>query len=248
MTKLSVNVNKIALLRNSRTLGIPSVSHAARLVLDAGAHGITVHPRPDGRHIREPDVHEVCALVRSFPGAEYNIEGNPFHQVMNFVRAVRPDQCTLVPDEPGAFTSDHGWNITRDANRLQPVIAELKALGIRVSLFMDPVASAMSSAREIGADRVELYTEPYARAFGTADEGAALAGYAAAAKAALDAGLEINAGHDLNRDNLPAFLRSVPGVLEVSIGHALVSDALEFGIGETVRMYLEAIATAGARA
>ncbi|MGH8677228.1 MAG: pyridoxine 5'-phosphate synthase [Burkholderiales bacterium] len=241
MTHLSVNVNKVALLRNSRALGIPSVARAAQLALEAGAHGITVHPRPDGRHIRPHDVHELREIVRSHAGTEYNIEGNPFHQVMALVRSVRPDQCTLVPDDPGAFTSDHGWDLSRDGDRLIPIIAELKELGVRVSLFMDPISSAIAAAREAGADRIELYTEPYAKVFGSADEGAALAGYAAAAKTALEAGLGVNAGHDLNRDNLPAFLREVPGVLEVSIGHALISDALEFGISESVRQYLAAI-------
>ncbi|MGH8630542.1 MAG: pyridoxine 5'-phosphate synthase [Burkholderiales bacterium] len=247
MTRLSVNLNKVALLRNSRTIGIPDVAHAARLALDAGAQGITVHPRPDGRHIRAADVRQLRDLVRLRPGVEYNIEGNPFHQVMELVRAVRPDQCTLVPDEPAAFTSDHGWNLGRDGERLKPVIAELKVLGVRVSLFMDPEPETIKLARAAGADRVELYTEPYARQFGSASEPAALARYAAAAGAALDAGLGVNAGHDLNRDNLPPFLRAVPGVAEVSIGHALIADALEFGIGETVKLYLQAIRAGEAR-
>jgi pyridoxine 5-phosphate synthase len=241
MIRLSVNLNKVALLRNSRTIGIPDVAHAARLALDAGAQGITVHPRPDGRHIRPQDVYELRDLLQLRPGIEYNIEGNPFHQVMELVRAVRPDQCTLVPDDPAAFTSDHGWNLRRDAARLEPIMAELKALGVRISLFMDPDPEAMKLARSVGADRVELYTEPYALAFGTANQPAALARYAAAARAALAAGLGVNAGHDLNRDNLPAFLRAVPEVAEVSIGHALIADALEFGMAETVRLYLLAI-------
>ncbi len=241
MTRLSVNLNKVALLRNSRTIGIPDVAHAARLALEAGAHGITVHPRPDGRHVRPEDVYRLRDVVRLHPGVEYNIEGNPFHQVMELVRAVRPDQCTLVPDDPSAFTSDHGWDLRRDGARLAPIISELRVLGVRVSLFMDPEADAMRLARAVGADRVELYTEPYARQFGTASQQAALARYTAAGRAALEAGLAINAGHDLNRDNLPPFLQAVPGVAEVSIGHALVSDALEFGMSETVRLYLGAI-------
>jgi pyridoxine 5-phosphate synthase len=239
-TKLSVNVNKVALLRNSRTLDIPSVEHIAGLAIDGGAQGITVHPRPDGRHIRAGDVPVLHKLARS-RGVEYNIEGNPFHQVRDLVRSVRPDQCTLVPDDPGAFTSDHGWNLDRDGKRLEPIVAELKALGVRVSLFMDPDEQAMQQARTIGADRVELYTEPYARAFGTPGQEPMLARYRAAALAAGRAGLGINAGHDLNRENLPLFLKSVPGVLEVSIGHALVADALEFGMKESVRLYREAI-------
>jgi len=154
---------------------------------------------------------------------------------------VRPAQCTLVPDETGAFTSDHGWDLGRDGARLEPVLDELKSLGVRVSLFMDPVAEAMAAAAVLGADRIELYTEPYARAFGTAEQEAVLGRYAEAARAAQRAGLGVNAGHDLNLDNLPVFLSSVPKVLEVSIGHALISDALEFGLAEAVRRYLDAI-------
>ena len=240
MTKLSVNVNKVALLRNSRTLDIPGLEHVARLAIDGGAQGITVHPRPDGRHIRAGDVPVLHNLART-RGVEYNIEGNPFHQVMNLVRSVRPDQCTLVPDDPGAFTSDHGWDLDRDGERLAPIVAELRALGVRVSLFMDPEALSMERARAIGADRVELYTEPYARAFGTAEQNGMLARYRSAALAAQRAGLGINAGHDLNRENIPPFLKTVPGVLEVSIGHALVADALEFGMKQSVRLYREAI-------
>jgi pyridoxine 5-phosphate synthase len=241
MTHLSVNLNKIALLRNSRTLGIPSVTRAASIALDAGAHGVTVHPRPDGRHIRVGDAHELADLLKSRPGAEFNIEGNPFHALLQVVRAVRPQQCTLVPDDPGAFTSDHGWDLTRDRERLKPVIAELKSLGIRVSLFMDPLPAALSAAHELGADRVELYTEPYARAFGTPDEGRVVERYRDAARAAQRTGLGVNAGHDLNQNNLPRFLTAVPGVLEVSIGHALIADALEAGLAQTVRNYLAAI-------
>jgi pyridoxine 5-phosphate synthase len=241
MTKLSVNLNKVALLRNSRALGIPSVVRAATIALDAGAHGITVHPRPDGRHIRTQDVYELAQLLKARPDAEFNIEGNPFHAVLGLVREVRPQQCTLVPDDPAAFTSDHGWDLRRDGARLKPVIAGLTALGIRVSLFMDPLPEAMAEARNIGADRVELYTEPYASAFGTAAEKAELARYAAAAQAAQQAGLGVNAGHDLNQDNLPRFLSAVPGVLEVSIGHALIADALECGLAQTVRDYLAAV-------
>src|SRR5258705_994838 len=245
MTLLSANLNKIALLRNTRTLGIPSVVHAARLALGAGAHGITVHPRPDGRHVRSQDVRELAAVLRD-RDAEFNIEGNPFHGLLEFVREVRPAQCTLVPDETGAFTSDHGWDLGADGGRLAPVMAELKALGVRVSLFMDPVAEAMTAAAGLGADRIELYTEPYALAFGTAKQEAVLGRYAEAARAAQRSGLGVNAGHDLNLENLPVFLRSVPKVLEVSIGHALISDALELGLAEAVRRYLEAIRRGGA--
>jgi pyridoxine 5-phosphate synthase len=244
MTALSVNLNKIALVRNTRALGIPSVSRFATISLEAGADGITVHPRPDGRHVRGDDVHELAALLRQWPAAEFNIEGNPFHQLMDYVRAVRPHQCTFVPDETGAFTSDHGWDLARDGARLQPVLDEARALGVRVSLFMDPEPQAMRLARELGADRVELYTEPYAQAFGTPGQAAQLERYLAAAQAAQRAGLGVNAGHDLNRDNLPPFLTAVPGVLEVSIGHALTADALEFGMAAAVRMYLAAIRSA----
>lgn len=241
-TALSVNLNKVALVRNTRHLGIPSVTRAATLCLQAGAHGITVHPRPDARHIRADDVRELHALLQAWPGAEYNIEGNPFHNLMDFVRELRPHQCTFVPDSEGQFTSDHGWNLRQDAERVRPLVAQARALGVRVSLFMDADAEAMPLARAVGADRVELYTEPYAAAWGTPRQQQVLQQFAAAARAAQEAGLEVNAGHDLNRDNLPDFLRAVPGVREVSIGHALVADALELGYAETVRQYLAAMA------
>ncbi len=240
-TALSVNLNKVALVRNTRHLGIPSVVRAATLCLQAGCHGITVHPRPDERHIRAQDVHDIAALMQQWPDAEYNIEGNPFHNLMGFVRAVRPQQVTFVPDSEGQFTSDHGWDLDADADSLRPLIAEAHSFGARVSLFMDPLPDAMAKARALGADRVELYTEPYAAAHGTPRQAEELARFAAAAKAAQAAGLGVNAGHDLNQANLPDFLRAVPGVLEVSIGHALVADALEVGLPETVRAYLRAI-------
>jgi pyridoxine 5-phosphate synthase len=246
-TALSVNVNKVALLRNTRHLGIPSVTGAALLCLQAGADGITVHPRPDGRHIRDHDVHELAAVLRDWPQAEYNIEGNPFHNLMDFVRAVRPAQATFVPDAEGQFTSDHGWRLADgddDAARLRPLIDECRALGVRVSLFMDADPAAMPAARAAGADRVELYTEPYAAAHGTPQQAQVLQRFAAAAAAAQAAGMEVNAGHDLNRDNLADFLRAVPGVCEVSIGHALVADALALGLPETVRAYRRCIAAA----
>ena len=241
-TALSVNVNKVALLRNTRHLGIPSVTRAAELCLQAGAQGITVHPRPDERHIRAHDVFELAALMKAWPGREYNIEGNPSQNLMDFIRQVRPHQATFVPDSEDQFTSDHGWSFPQDAERLAPLVAECKALGVRVSLFMDPVPAQMAAARAVGADRVELYTEPYAAAWGTPGQAAQLQQYAAAAQAALDAGLGVNAGHDLNRDNLAAFVRQVPGVAEVSIGHALIADALELGYTATVQAYLACIA------
>lgn len=248
-TRLSVNLNKVALLRNSRTLGIPSVVSAGVIVLDAGARGLTVHPRPDERHIRPHDVFELAELVRSRRNIEYNIEGNPFENLLDYARKVHPHQCTLVPDDPAQFTSDHGWDLlrneTRDAQRLKPIIAEMKSLCIRVSLFMDATPQHMVLAAEVGADCVELYTEPYAKAYGTPNQARVLAQYAAAADAARDAGLLVNAGHDLNRENLASFLAVVNPVAEVSIGHALVADALELGLSATVHEYLTAIASGG---
>ncbi len=241
MTRLSVNLNKVALLRNQRTLGIPSVTRAATIALAAGAHGITVHPRPDERHIRRSDVYELAELLQGYGEAEFNIEGNPFENALELVRAVRPTQFTLVPDDPGAFTSDHGWDLARDGERLKPIVAEMKNLGVRVSLFMDAAPEAIAAAGRLGADRVELYTEPYSRRFGSPEEDREIGAYAAAARAAKDAGLGVNAGHDLNQANLPRFVRDVPGVLEVSIGHALIADALEAGLDRTVRAYLTAI-------
>lgn len=246
-TALSVNVNKIALLRNQRDLTIPNVVALSRIALEAGASGITVHPRPDERHIRSHDVHDLAAMLKDWPRAEFNIEGNPFHNLMPLVRELRPQQCTFVPDSSDQATSDHGWDLAANAERLAPLIDEARALGVRVSLFMDADAQAMARAKAIGADRVELYTEPYARAFATARESSVLADVAAAADAARRLGLGVNAGHDLNRDNLGPFLAAVPGVLEVSIGHALIADALELGLVETVRAYLRAIASARPR-
>lgn len=246
-TALSVNLNKVALVRNTRHLGIPSVTRAATLCLQAGAHGITVHPRPDERHIRAHDVHDLAALLKDWPDREYNIEGNPFHNLMGFVGAVRPHQVTFVPDSEGQFTSDHGWNFPADAERLRPLIAQAQSQGARVSLFMDADPAQMAAAKAVGADRVELYTEPYAAAWATPQRQAQLERFRAAAQAALDAGLGVNAGHDLNRDNLSAFLRTVPGVSEVSIGHALISDALEMGYAATIADYHRCIAEAFAQ-
>jgi pyridoxine 5-phosphate synthase len=247
LTALSVNLNKVALLRNTRALGIPSVTRAATIALEAGAQGITVHPRPDERHIRAHDVHALADLMKQWPQAEFNIEGNPFHNLMDFVRAVRPHQCTFVPDSAEQATSDHGWQFPQDAAALAPLVAEAKGLGVRVSLFMDPQPQAMRAVREVGADRVELYTETYARAHGGAQAAIVLGAFQATAEAALHEGLGINAGHDLNRDNLRDFLRAVPGVQEVSIGHALIAEALELGLADTVRDYLRCIHRAHAR-
>ncbi|QMV72736.1 pyridoxine 5'-phosphate synthase [Comamonas piscis] len=237
-TALSINLNKVALVRNTRHLDIPSVTRAARLCLEAGAQGITVHPRPDERHIRPGDVEKLAGVIATWPvKREFNIEGNPFHNLMDYVRQYRPHQVTFVPDGQDQFTSDHGWSFPQDAERLQPLIAECKALGVRVSLFMDPIPEQMAAAKAVGADRVELYTEPYAAAFGTPEQSVQLARYAAAAKAAQAAGLGVNAGHDLSLRNLTPFVANVPQVLEVSIGHAFVTDALEMGYAEAVRAY-----------
>jgi pyridoxine 5-phosphate synthase len=243
-TALSVNVNKVALLRNTRHLGIPSVVKAAEQCLQAGADGITVHPRPDERHIRAQDVHDLAAMLKAWPQAEYNIEGNPFQNLMPFIRAVKPHEATFVPDGEGQFTSDHGWDLSADGARLKPLIDECHALGVRVSLFMDANPAAMALVREVGADRIELYTEPYAAAHGKPQLSAQLQAFAATAVAAQAQGLGVNAGHDLNRDNLADFLRAVPSVLEVSIGHALVADALELGLTQTVRAYQQCIQAA----
>ena len=237
MTELSVNLNRVALLRNSRPLTMPRVTQAAQVCIDAGAHGITVHPRPDERHIRKTDVYE---LKEAIAGVEYNIEGNPFPEFMEMVRDARPDQCTLVPDEPHQRTSDHGWDLQRDGERLKPIIAELKALGIRVSLFMDPEPENMILAKALGADRVELYTESYASAFADGDVGRVFRQYAEAARAAQDVGLGVNAGHDLNLDNLGEFV-TIPNILEVSIGHALIADAVFMGLENAVKAYLAAL-------
>jgi len=245
-TALSVNVNKIALLRNQRPLAIPSVVGLSRIALEAGAHGITVHPRPDERHIRASDVRELAVLLRDRPDAELNIEGNPYQNLMPLVRELRPQQCTFVPDDAAQATSDHGWDLEADGSRLAPLISEARALGVRVSLFMDADPAAMEKAKAVGADRIELYTEPYAQAFGTPKQATALAAFTAAAQAAQRLGLGVNAGHDLSRDNLGAFLAAVPGVLEVSIGHAFVADALELGMAEAVRAYRRVIEAAAA--
>ena len=238
MTRLSVNINKIATIRNSRGGNNPDLIKVALDAEQFGAEGITVHPRPDERHIRYQDARDLKPIVYT----EFNIEGNPFEPpLLELARAVRPQQCTLVPDDPAAFTSDHGWDLDRHGDRLRPVIAELQGLGIRVSLFMDPLPEAMIIAAAIGADRVELYTEPYAAAFGTAAEAATIVRYAEGARSAGAAGLEVNAGHDLNQANLPLFLSAVSGVAEVSIGHALIADALELGLAAAVEAYLRAM-------
>jgi len=250
-TALSVNVNKVAVLRNSRGGRDPDPAAAARVCLDAGVAGITVHPRPDRRHIVAEDVLALRDLCRG--RAELNIEGNPFAPprpgypgLIPLAEATRPEQCTLVPDADGQITSDHGFDLGKDAARLAPLVARLKAIGCRVSLFIDPGCVDLAAARDIGADRVEIYTGPYAEAFASGAPAAALAACRATAEAAARFGLGCNAGHDLSQANLAAFLAGVPDVLEVSIGHALFGDALYAGLDLTVRGYLRCLAEAPA--
>lgn len=242
-TALSVNLNKIAVLRNSRGGGEPDVLRAGIACLDAGAHGLTVHPRPDARHIREDDVFALAALCHA-RGVEFNIEGNPFAPprpgypgLLALCEATRPAQVTLVPDGDGQLTSDHGFDFKRDGAALRPLVAACKALGCRVSVFVDVGDPDVARAADCGADRVELYTGPYAEAFADGNPGAALAAAARTARDAQAAGLAVNAGHDLNQANLGAFLAAVPGVHEVSIGHALIGEALYAGLDATVRAY-----------
>ena len=236
MTNLSVNLNKVALIRNSRNIGIPSITKMAQICIDAGAKGITVHPRPDQRHIRPGDVYDLLDVVTP---VEFNIEGNPLEvSFMEIVRKVKPTQCTLVPDAPDTFTSDSGWDLTKDKERLIPIIEELHGLGSRVSLFMDADLEQISLVPDTGAERIELYTEPYATAYReNKDLESTWQQFADAAKKAQDLGLGVNAGHDLSLDNLAKFC-TIPGILEVSIGHALTAEALEMGFAKTVREYV----------
>jgi pyridoxine 5-phosphate synthase len=241
MTILSVNLNKVALVRNARVGHSPSVVEAASLCLEAGAGGITLHPRPDERHARPADVRDLAALVKDRSGAELNIEGNPFPEFVALVRVAKPTQCTLVPDSVAALTSDHGWDLAADGARLRPLIEELQDLGIRVSVFLDPDIEQVERAAAIGADRIELYTEPYARAFETEQENAVLGSFGRAAQRAGEVGLGVNAGHDLSLKNLKLFCLNVPGLCEVSIGHALIGYALEVGLEAAVRDYCQII-------
>ena len=246
-TKLSVNLNKIALIRNSRGTTIPSVIDAAETAIAAGAQGITVHPRPDMRHIRPQDVYDLAELLTKPAHAhiEYNIEGNPFAEAenngfpgfMKLIEDVSPDQCTLVPDDPSQLTSDHGWNLTGESNRLKPIVLKLKQRNIRISCFMDPDREQLALAQHLGTDRIEFFTGPYAEHCGGRREEEILGLFVSAGKYADSLGLGINAGHDLNQNNLARFCREVPKVLEVSIGHAIISDSLWFGLTETVKRY-----------
>ena len=245
MTKLSVNLNKVALIRNSRDTVIPSVVDAARTAIDAGAQGITVHPRPDMRHIRPDDVYALADLLSqpAYREIEFNIEGNPYAGkenngypgFMELVLAVKPQQATLVPDDPTQLTSDHGWNLQTESNRLRSIVDDLQQQEIRISLFMDPDSEQIERAARLGTDRIEFYTGPFAETY--PDHEAALAPFIDAGKTATALGLGINAGHDLNLDNLAEFCSRVQDVAEVSIGHAIISDALWMGLGTTIARY-----------
>ncbi len=233
MVRLSVNINKIATLRNARGGNVPDVVRAAMDCERFGAQGITVHPRPDERHIRFHDVYDLKEVVRT----EFNIEGNPTPQFIELVSQIRPAQVTLVPDEPGQLTSDHGWDTIRHRQKLKEIITGFHELGIRTSIFVDPDPAMVENARHTGTNRVELYTEGYARNFPENPEEAVKA-YTSAALAAEKAGIGLNAGHDLSLENLRYFKDHIPGLLEVSIGHALICDALYYGLENTIQLYL----------
>jgi len=242
-TALSVNLNKIALIRNSREGNYPDVVEHAKVCIASGAEGITVHPRPDQRHIRPDDVRQLATLLAPMKALEFNIEGNPFAPprgnypgLLVLAEETRPDQCTLVPDSDNQLTSDHGFDLTRSAEQLAPMITRLQAQGIRVSLFMDPIPEQIRLAKEVGADRIELYTGPYAAAWGTQELETIYRQHFLAAELATELGLGVNAGHDLNLINLPKYA-SVPGLLEVSIGHALTVDAIAMGLANAVQAY-----------
>lgn len=247
MTKLSCNLNAVAMLRNRRSVPWPSVTGIARIALESGADGITVHPRPDERHIRRTDVFELEKLIRTdFPAAEYNIEGYPSDDFLTLVERAHPDQVTFVPDDPMQSTSDHGWNIEANAAVLEPAIERMRRAGIRVSLFINAEPSAPAAAAMVGADRVELYTGPYGGALKPAVAAVHLQALKETADAARSAGenaraggrkIEVNAGHDLTLYNLPPLRQAIPDLAEVSIGHALTADALLYGYAEAVRLY-----------
>jgi pyridoxine 5-phosphate synthase len=243
MTALSINLNKIALIRNSREGNYPSVVEHAKTCIDCGVDGITVHPRPDQRHIRPDDVRQLAALTRSFDEVEFNIEGNPFADALGsypgliaLVQETQPDQCTLVPDADNQLTSDHGFDLTQQADALLPIIDQIKAMGVRVSLFMDPDLQQIKLASDVGADRIELYTGPYAAAWGSDRLENLFQQHLEAAKLATSLGMGVNAGHDLNLDNLAKFA-SIPDLLEVSIGHAFTVDSLNMGMVSALRAY-----------
>jgi pyridoxine 5-phosphate synthase len=244
MARLSVNLNKVALLRNSRHTGVPDVLRFGRIAHDAGADGLTVHPRPDERHIRRTDVLALAELMRPWrPGCELNIEGYPDERLFEIAREVRPEQCTLVPDPPGAFTSEEGWKLdNHDSAIIENAIAVLKPLGCRVILFADPDPTVVARMPGTGADGIEIYTGTYAAAFRAGDAGAELRACAETASRAGAAGLVVNAGHDLNLKNLPDLVAAMPNLAEASIGHELTADALEIGFAAAVRAYKAALA------
>lgn len=239
MIRLSVNLNKVALLRNSRGADNPGPLWAAETCIAAGAGGITLHLREDRRHAREDDVRSIARLCRE-RSVEFNLEGDPRPDLLSLALEIKPTQLTLVPVTPGEITSDHGWDLPRQRGLLSPIVSRAKLAGLRVALFMDPEPERVALAAQTGADRVEIYTQPYGAAFGTDRERDALAEVRASARAAVAAGLGVNAGHDLNLHNLPILAREVPEILEVSIGHALIADALFLGLEETVRRYVKA--------
>ena len=237
MTILSVNVNKIALLRNSRGRDFPSVTGFAEQVIEMGVKGITVHPRPDQRHVTRKDVFALTDMLRSYPDVEFNIEGYPTNDFVELVLEVKPAQCTLVPDLPGQLTSDHGWNVVKNEVFLHAVLTRLKNANIRSSLFLDPSAAEVELVPSVGADRIELYTESFAESFGTPENEGIFTQFAEAAIKATELGIGLNAGHDLNLKNLPKFLE-LPNIIEVSIGHALVVESIQYGIGTVIERYL----------
>lgn len=243
MTVLSVNLNKLALLRNSRGHNYPDLLAFAERFIALGVRGLTIHPRPDQRHIRRQDAYELAALLRRHPGVEFNIEGYPSPQFLQLIQDTRPDQCTLVPDADAQLTSDHGWDCKKHAGFLRDTVAGIKALGVRAAIFLDPEPAQAQPAAATGADRIELYTEAYARSHGTAHAGMEFERYRHTADAARSAGLGLNAGHDLNLRNLGDFLR-IPGILEVSIGHALTVECIEQGMERVVAQYLKLCAAA----
>ena len=237
MTVLSVNVNKIALLRNSRGRNFPDLIEFTRKILDMGVKGITVHPRQDERHVTRQDVVELTALLQDYPGVEFNIEGYPSSDFLALVARVRPAQCTLVPDAPDQLTSDHGWDVPKHEAFLKEVLSELRSNGVRSSLFLDPNPILVDCVSRVGADRIELYTEAYASAFGSDRQESVIAQYEATAARARELQIGLNAGHDLDLQNLPRFLQ-IPGISEVSIGHALVVESLEQGLASVIGQYL----------
>src|SRR5262244_3619967 len=243
MPRLSVNLNKIALLRNSRRTGVPDVLRFGRIAHASGADGLTAHPRPDERHIRRSDVFGLAELMRTWrPGFELNLEGYPDRRFLDLVAEIRPEQCTLVPDAPDAFTSEEGWRFDAAQHRLVDVaLNELKPLGCRVILFVDPDPAAVAPVHNAGADGIEIYTGSYAAAFRRGDHAAVLRDCAAAAERAAELGLVVNIGHDLNLHNLPALVAALPGAAEASIGHELTADALVMGFAEAVRAYKAAL-------